>query len=239
MKDREPLDVIDAIFSTRAMRYLKPDPIPDEVLWAVLDAAIRGPTGGNMQSWAWIVVRDPDKRQAIGRWYREGIEASYGGRMEEASDSGRVMAAKGMAPTSPQIGLDRKNYLAVMHLAEHFEQVPALVYGVLPEVRRRSNDPDAAFMNGVLSAGPILGAVQNLMLAARAHGVGTVLNSGGAVRNHEELRQLLNLPEGSIVCACVALGYPAKGKFSTPKRRPIEELTHWESWGEQRPQPHV
>ena len=56
MPDREPLDVLDAIHSTRAMRYLKPDPIPDDLLWAILDAAIRGPTGGNTQGWGWVVV---------------------------------------------------------------------------------------------------------------------------------------------------------------------------------------
>jgi len=68
MTTRDPIDVVDAIFSTRSMRYLMPDPIPGDVIWDLLDAAIRGPTGGNMQQWAWIVVTDRDKKRAIAEW---------------------------------------------------------------------------------------------------------------------------------------------------------------------------
>jgi nitroreductase len=53
------LDVIEAIHTTGAQRRLRPDPIPDEVVWDILDAAIRGPSGGNGQSWRWVVVTDP------------------------------------------------------------------------------------------------------------------------------------------------------------------------------------
>ncbi len=69
MSVREPLDVLDAIQSTRAQRYLKPQAIPEPVLWKILDAAVRGPTGGNNQGWAWIVIRDPAIKQAIATVY--------------------------------------------------------------------------------------------------------------------------------------------------------------------------
>ncbi len=235
MTTREPIDVVDAIFSTRSMRYLKPDPIPDEVIWDLLDAAIRGPTGGNMQQWAWIVVTDRDKKRTIAEWYRQAIMRGYGDRLDETTGAARVLGRGGTVEGSSTIGLDRGNLLSVIHLAEHFAEVPVLVYGVLPDRRRPAPDLDTAYMNGVLAAGPILGAVQNLMLTARAYGIGSVLNGGGAGGHHEELRRLLGLPESALICACVALGYPAKGSFSTPKRQPIEEATHWEAWGQQKP----
>ena len=63
------VDVIDAIYTTGAQRRLKPDPIPESVIWAVLDAAIHGPSGGNSQRWAWVVITDPDTKRLVGEWY--------------------------------------------------------------------------------------------------------------------------------------------------------------------------
>ena len=79
MADHEPLDVLEAIHSTPARRYLKSGPIPDDVLWTILDAAIRGPSGGNSQGWGWVIVTDaevnaePPGMELFGAWY----EGSY------------------------------------------------------------------------------------------------------------------------------------------------------------------
>ncbi|TAJ21403.1 MAG: nitroreductase, partial [Dehalococcoidia bacterium] len=78
----KPLDVMDALHSTPSRRYLKPDPIPDDVLRAILDAALRGPTPGNAQNWGWVVVTDPAVKQPIAEWYREGWQRAYGSRRE-------------------------------------------------------------------------------------------------------------------------------------------------------------
>src|ERR1700676_4045272 len=86
----QPLSVLEALHSTPARRYLAPDPIPDEVLWAILDAAIRGPSGGNTQAWGWVVLTDQDIKERVAGWYRENWEAAYGRRRDSilAGDAG-------------------------------------------------------------------------------------------------------------------------------------------------------
>ena len=81
--EAEPLPVLDALHSTPARRYLSPEPIPDDVIWAILDAAVRGPTGGNQQGWGWVVVTDPAIKQQVAGWYLEGWDRAYGSRREE------------------------------------------------------------------------------------------------------------------------------------------------------------
>lgn len=211
MPDRQPLDVLDAIHSTRSMRYLKPDPIPDEVVWAVLDAAIRGPTGGNSQGWGWVVVRDAEVKRQIGEWYLEGWERNYGVHREQE------LAGEG--------SLGRVNFLAADHLARHIAEAPVWIFAVLRGVEGSAN-PRAG--------GSIYGAVQNLMLAARAFGVGSTLTAlYGA--HEEEVQRLLGLPDGATTMGLIPLGYPARGDFSQPRRRPVEEVVHWERWGTQQP----
>ena len=115
----EPIDVLEALHSTPARRYLKADPIPDDVLHAILDAAIRGPSGGNTQAWAWIVVTDPEVKRPIAEWYREGWERAYGSRRDAimASEDGQ--------------GLGKRNFLSAEHLANHLEEAPVWVIPVL------------------------------------------------------------------------------------------------------------
>ena len=227
MPKREPLDVIEAIHSTPARRYLKPDPIPDEVLWELLDAAIRGPTGGNSQQWGWLVVRDPDTKRQIAEWYRPALEAAYGhdraGREEPTG--GRRLQGGTPAVEASNVGIDASNRRAVLHLAKHIGEAPVLVFPVL-----RGATPDGCPPGG----GSIYGAVQNLMLAARAHGVGSVFTGGPAFSDRFPINELLGLPEDAVVMATIPLGYPARGRWAQPKRRPVEEVTHWERWGEQR-----
>ena len=212
MPDRESIDLLDAIHSTRAMRYLKPDPIPDEVLWELLDAAIRGPSGGNSQGWGWLVVRDAETKRQIAEWYLEGWNRSYGANREQA------LAA------SAEGALGRANYLSAEHLANHLAEAPVWIMPVLHGVAGRPN-PRAG--------SSIYGAVQNLMLAARAHGIGSTLTT--LYLGHEDdVNRLLGLPDGATTMCLIPLGYPARGSFSRPRRRPVEEVTHWDRWGEQR-----
>ncbi|HVV21368.1 MAG TPA: nitroreductase family protein, partial [Pseudonocardiaceae bacterium] len=72
MTEPEPISVLEALHSTPSRRYLSSTPIPDQVIWAILDAAVRGPSGGNAQGWGWVVVTDPDVKKQIASWYREG-----------------------------------------------------------------------------------------------------------------------------------------------------------------------
>ena len=68
------MDVFEALYTTRAMRRVKPDPIPADVQASILDAAIRAPSGGNTQGWRFLLVDDPEVKGAIGPLYRDSIE---------------------------------------------------------------------------------------------------------------------------------------------------------------------
>src|SRR6185437_11041062 len=167
----EPLTVLEALHSTPARRYLAPDPIPDDVLWEILDAAIRGPSGGNTQYWGWVVVTDQDVKDRVAAWYRDNWEAAYGARREEILNP---------AAESPR-GLTPRGFLGAEHLAHHLHEAPVWVFAVLR---------GAAGATSPRVGSSIYGAVQQLCLAARAYGIGTSLTTlyGG---HEDELRELL------------------------------------------------
>lgn len=212
----DPLTVLDALHSTPSRRFLATDPIPDEVLWAILDAAIRGPSGGNRQGWGWVVVTDPQVKKQVAGWYREGWEAAYGRRREE------ILAG----PASGD-GLSPRSFLGAEHLAQHLEEAPVWVFPVLR---------DAAGATGPRLGSSIYGAAQQLSLAARAHGIGTTLTTLYA-GHEDELRELLGLPADALTMALIPMGYPARGRWSQPRRRPVDEVVHWDRWGATRPRP--
>ena len=228
MPEREPLDVLDAIHSTRAMRYLKPDPIPDEVLWAILDAAIRGPTGGNNQGWGWLVVRDPELKRQIAEGYWAMLSRIYGYERfsdEELAGGRRIL---GRAVQEGETGIDARNRRAVIHLAEHFAEAPVIV---APVIENAAGGRDTR-AGGAALGSSIYGAVQNLMLAARAHGIGSVFTWG--LDETSGFTELFGLPETARVMCLVPLGYPARGAFSQPRRQAVETVVHWDRWGRQR-----
>src|ERR1051325_8382799 len=171
-EDPQSLSLLEGLHSTPARRYLSTEPIADEVVTALLDAAVRGPSGGNSQRWAWIVVRDPQVKRQIAEWYREGWEKNYGSRREQilgSDDPGGMSAATSRAAD---------------HLAGHLEEAPVWVFPVLLGAARSSNPRLGS---------SIYGAVQQLMLAARAHGIGTTLTT--LYSGHEdEVKELLGLP---------------------------------------------
>ena len=74
------MDLFEAIYSQRAMRRLKSDPVPDELIWKVLDAAIRAPSGGNRQPWNFIGIKDEATKKQIAEWYLDSWNAAYGAR---------------------------------------------------------------------------------------------------------------------------------------------------------------
>jgi nitroreductase len=210
----QPLTVLEALHSTPARRYLSAKPIPDDVLWAILDAAIRGPSGGNAQGWGWVVVTDQEVKDRVAAWYRDNWEAAYGSHREE------ILGAE------PRPGrLTPRGFLGAEHLANHIQEAPVWVFPVL-------RGADGATSPRVGSS--IYGAVQQLCLAARAYGIGTSLTTlyGG---HEDELRELLGLPPDALTMALIPMGYPAKGRWTQPRRRLVEEVVHWGRWGDKRP----
>lgn len=210
MTDPTDLPLLEALHSTPSRRYLSTDPVPDEIVWALLDAAVRGPSGGNSQGWGWVVVTDPDVKKRVAGWYRDNWNRAYGSRREE------ILSQPAGSP-----GLSRNGFLGAEHLAEHLEDAPVWIFPVL------RGAADAA---DPMTGASVYGAVQNLCLAARAHGLGTSLTT--LYRGHEdELRELLGLPDDALTMALVPIGWPTRGRWAQPRRRPVEEVVHWDRWG--------
>lgn len=206
MDQPEALPVLEALHSTPARRYLSDRPIADDVIRALLDAAIRGPSGGNTQKWAWIVVRDPAVKAPIAEFYREGWNGSYGKLREHILAGGTES--------------EQRMFWAGDHLANHLEQAPVWIFPVLLGAGKSANPRLGS---------SIYGAVQQLMLAARAYGIGstlTTLHSG-----HEaEVRELLGLPDDALTMALIPLGYPARGRWAQPRRRPLDEVVYFDRY---------
>ena len=232
MPTREPLDVLDAIHSTRAQRYLKTDPIPEPILWEILDAAVRGPTGGNRQGWAWVVIRDPAIKQQIGKVYETRLKSIYGYEQvsDEALGSGRIIRG---GIQEGEVGLDVRNRRGVIHLAEHFAEAPVIIAPVIENATAGEDTRQA----GAGLGSSIYGAVQNLMLAARAFDIGSVLTWG--LYETSSFNELLGIPETARVMGLIPLGYLAAGSFSQPRRRPLSEVVHWDRWGKQITRPEA
>jgi nitroreductase len=199
------LDVIEAIWSTRSMRRLKPDPIPDEVLHTIFDAAIRAPSGSNQQTWGFIVVRDPKLKQQLQQWY-------YAVAVDYFQSGPQQAPGMGGAATMQNVRASAR------HLAEHLHEAPVLVLACIRGVR--------SFALG----SSIYPAVQNLMLAARACGVGSTLTTFH-LRYESEVKELLGIPEDVHTAALIPLGYPT-GRWETAKRAPVEQVVFLDHYGD-------
>ena len=201
-------DIFEAMGTQRAMRRLKPDPVPDEYIKKMIWAATRAPNGGNVQPWRFLVIKDTAKKQALQKLYSEQW-AKYVG----AYDLNAPMTDE--ARDSMRRSLERGTYLA-----EHLHEAPFIIIpcGFLLAVN-----------TGIASGSSIYPAIQNLMLAARALGLGTVLTTLHRQRE-DEVRQLLGIPENAHTAALIPVGWPV-GKFGAGPRRPIEEVTYWDQWG--------
>lgn len=201
------MDVFEALYTTRAMRRVKPDPIPDEVVRQMLDAAIRAPSPGNRQQWRFVVVTDRDTIGELGELYRRSWD-----QLQSTVYSGMRRQAVERRDEVTQRVLSSADWLAA-----NFGLVPLVV---LPFVR---NDPDGS---------GIYPAVWNLMLAARAHGIGTTLTT---VLHHfaaAEVAALLEVPtdKGWRNAAAIPCGYPL-GKWGVAQRPSVESVVFTDTWG--------
>lgn len=201
------MEFFEVANTTRAMRRLHSDPVPDEDLWTILETAIKAASGGNSQPWGFVVIRDPAAKEKIAAWYLDAWTKTYGPNRE------RMRA-------DPQMV---KTYNSADHLANHLAEAPVLIL----VTSRRDN-----YRSGPIAGASIYPAVQNLMLAARALGYGTTLTTLHKLHD-AEVKELLGLPEDQETMALIPLGRP-RGKFATPPRQPVEQVVYWEKWGEKR-----
>jgi nitroreductase len=202
------MDLNQALYTTRAMRRVSNDPIPSDVVKAMMDAAIRSPSGSNSQNWRWITVSDPEMIGKLAVLYADAwaeLNATiYKGRAEKVKESGDRGAIRLMNSSQ--------------WLADNFDQVPLVV---LPYHR-----------NDWLGAS-IYPAVWSMMLAARSHGVGTTLTTVLGMFRHQEVAELLGVPldKGWTNPAAITCGYPL-GRWGLAKRAPAHQVTFSEQWGQ-------
>jgi nitroreductase len=205
------VDVYEALYTTRAMRRVRPDPIPYPVQARILDAAIRAPSGGNTQGWRFILVDDPAVKAELGPLYRECLSQLWATVYRERLERARS------TPDDPRSIATLRMVASAQHLADHFEEVPLFLI---------------AFSLGDRSGGSIFPAVWSAQLAARAEGVGSALTSVlGAFRGAQAL-EVLGVPadDGWVMACCVSFGYPT-GRWGVAARRPVQEVAYRNAWG--------
>jgi nitroreductase len=204
------MDVYEALYTTRAMRRCRPDPIPQDVQARILDAAIRAPSGGNTQNWRFMLVDDPDVRGRLGPIYRQCMTQLWATVYKD-----RLQAANA-APDEPDNAEMLKIQRSAQHLADHFDEYPLLLFSFV------QFDP---------SGGSIFPATWSAMLAARAEGVGASLTSVFFFQLDAVL-EILGVPkeEGWLFSSCVTFGYPT-GRWGVAPRRPVHEVAFRNHWG--------
>lgn len=196
-------DLFDIMRTTRSMRRLKPDPVPRDVLTQVLEAGTFAANGGNMQSWRFLVIQDPAVKAAAAAFYRKAWHEVVGPRYRSG----------GPAPgqTAEKFG---RMLAAAEHLADHLHEAPVWIVPCLAGPRG--------------SGGSIFPAVQNMLLACRALGLGTTLTTLYLI-HEKETETAMGIPEGFHSYALLPVGYPM-GNFGPVRRVSLGHVVFDDAW---------
>ncbi|MFW2336469.1 nitroreductase family protein [Ilumatobacter sp.] len=205
-------DLLTGMATTRAIRRLAPDPIPDDDLATILWHATRAPSGTNRQPTRFVVLRDgpvAERAKAVlGRGFRDGWNDKIG---DVGYDEG-----SGLDPTSRK-GRQRA---AMQHFVDHFEEIPVVVLPCLVRYREPYTGEGAS----------VYPACQNLLLAARALGYGGVM-TGWHATVEPELREIVGIPDEVVISATIPLGRPL-GSHGPVRRLPLQDVVFDDGWGQ-------
>ena len=204
----ETHNLFETMATTRSMRRLKPDPVPDELIRKILKAGVSAPSGGNMQRWRFLVIKDPQVKQTIGNYYQRAWN--------------EVVAPRYRAG-EPAPGTSRERFVrmldAAQYLADHIHEAPVWIIPCL-----EGASPSRT------SGSSIYPAVQNMLLAARALGLGATLTT--LYLNFEkEVEAALGLPPDVHTYALLPIGYPM-GRFGPVRRVPLTDVVYEDRWGQ-------
>ena len=202
----EEMPLFEALRTTRAIRRLKSDPVPDDLIRKVCEAGTFAPSGGNRQPWIFVAVTQPERKLWIADQYRSIFDAYIAPAAQAAED-----------PDFPD--RKRRNIKAAMHLAAHMHEAPVLLV-VAGWKRRGAPQPQSLFP-----------AIQNILLACRAVGLGASLTTAH-IGKQREIDDYLGLAEDTPSCALIPIGWPI-GKYGTPPRRPVDECLFFERYEEE------
>lgn len=192
----EDIGLFEGLRTTRAIRRLKSDPVPVELIRKVCEAGTFAPSGGNRQPWFFVAVMDQEKRAFIADLYNDTFQ-QY------------IAPAKAAAEKPDYPEAKRRNMKAAIYLAEHLHEAPVHLF-VAGWTRRGEPQSQALFP-----------AIQNILLACRAVGLGASLTT--AHRAHgEQIDRYIGLSDKTPSCALIPIGWP-KGKYGKPTRRSIDD----------------
>jgi nitroreductase len=201
------LTTVDHLLSTTRAVRKRLDfgrPVPHDVILECLRLAIQAPTGTNAQGWRWIVVTEPATRAALAELYRNRPRAEAPTRSE---------------PDVEMTAQQRRVLDSARYLIEHLHEVPVLVV------------PCTLDAGGAAGWAPsIYPAVWSFMLALRSRGLGSSITTGHLFRK-QEAAELLGVPDGFVQACLVPVAYFTGDDFKPAVRRPVEELTYWDRWG--------
>lgn len=193
------MNIGDAMFTQRAIRRLKPDPIGDEELKIIMDAASKAPNGGNEQPVRFLVIRAREKIRAFGALYHE---AWWAKRLEQRGWS-----------KPEDVPKEDKVYQSAMLLADEMRDAPVVIL---------------AFSLAKGRANSVFPPVQNLLLAARALGIGSTLTTLHP-KVMERVYEMFSIPGEVEFHCCIPLGYP-RGRFGPTSRLPASQTTFYDEW---------
>jgi len=207
------MELNDVMTSHGTCRFYKTDPIPDDVMARVLDAARWAPNGGNRQGIRLVVVKDAAKKAQLAEWYRGPWKAYV-----EGARAGQI-----------DIGGAWKVVENADYFAEHLQDVPAIIVVCAKFDAIHPTDHELGRLS-VVGGGSIYPGVQNMLLKAREEGLGTALTTLLCIFE-PQVKELLGIPDDVLTAAHVAIGYPERQFPTKLNRMPLAEMVHLDSWG--------
>jgi nitroreductase len=213
---RLDMPLVDAMMTQRAVRRVRPDPVDDAVLLKCIELALRAPTSSNGQNWEFIVVKDARIKKKLAKRYQQGWSIYFRTVIRRVAARDESMA---------------KTARAVQWQVDHFTEIPVLVVACLRLGAREGRVPFVPMPHPVESGhyGSIYPSVQNLLLAARAMGLGACLITL-PLWSVTSARRTLNLPLAVTPYCIVPLGWPL-GRYGPTTRKPVAEVTHLDTYG--------
>ncbi len=208
------LSAVDHVLTTTRSVRRRLDfsrPVEPQVIEEAIEIALQAPTGGNQQSWRFMVITDPDKKKAVADLYRRSFERYAGERPSQV-------------PSTP----GQRIAVSAWHLSDHMHEVPVLLIAC---IEGRVTDPSPAAQAGLY--GSILPSAWSLMLALRARGLGSAWTTLHLL-HEKEVAQRLGIPDSVTQAVLLPIAYYTGTDFKPAPRRPGRELTYWNTWGQTR-----
>ena len=228
--------IMEIMRTTRAMRHMASEPVPEDLLRTIVEAATWAPSGGNWQPAAYVVVTDRGKMAALAHLWGQAID-----------DFRLVTALAGIEDKAT--ASQRRAAASIDYMRAHFADTPAVI--VICEDPRASGITRGALaiMWGIIRRGGLRRALrllrararfvrcegasydpaaENRLLAARAHGLAACFTSWHLLAE-EEFKRIIGIPPEVRTWAVIPVGYPLK-RFGPVNRRPVDEVIHWDGW---------